>query len=220
VRSAWCSVGPVPVATHTSHPACGNGRSTWQFHFLAFYVSGVHPQHLQKLLTLSPVPAIVVGIFLLTLGRKLFWLFVAAIGFMAGVELATRVAPHDSGWILIGGIVLGIVGALLALAVQKVAIGLGGFLAGGYYLMTAAHTWKMVAPDYEWAAFLVGGVVGAILMLSVFNWALIIFSSIGGAHLILRAIPADPAIASVILVALAVVGCLFQAKAFGRKPVE
>ena len=86
--------------------------------------------------------------------------------------------------------------------------------------MWDAHTWKMVAPEYEWAAFLVGGVVGAILMMSVFNWALIIFSSIGGAHLILRAVPADPAIASVILVALAVVGCLFQAKAFARKPAE
>jgi len=177
----------------------------------------VHPHQLHQQLLASPLPAVVVGILLLTLGRKLFWLFVAAIGFLVGVELAAPLVPHDSGWALIAGVVLGVVGAILALAVQKVAVGVAGFLAGGYYVMTAAHTWKMVPPQYEWVAFLAGGIVGAILMMFVFNWALIIFSSIAGAHLILRVIPTDQAVASAILAALVVVGCLVQSKAFARR---
>jgi hypothetical protein len=163
------------------------------------------------------LPSVVVGILLLTLGRKLFWLFVAAVGFLVGVQVAAPLVPHDSGWLLIAGIVLGLLGAILALAVQKVAISVAGFLAGGYYVMTAAHAWKMVPPQYEWVAFLAGGIVGAILMMLVFNWALIIFSSIAGAHLILRVTPVDQAMASAILAALVVVGCIVQSKAFARR---
>src|SRR5580692_6917393 len=78
--------------------------------------------------SLTPIAAIVVGILLLFLGRKLFWLFVAAIGFVVGAEVAATMFPHQSEWVLIFGVVLGLIGALVAILVQKVAIGVGGFL--------------------------------------------------------------------------------------------
>ncbi len=169
--------------------------------------------HLKKLTLLSPVPAIVVGILLLTLGRKLFWLFVAAIGFIVGVELTTPMFPRETVWIFVAGLGFGLAGAVLAILVQKVAVAVGGFLAGGYFLMMAARAWALQVPGYSWAAFLVGGVVGAIMMIYVFNWALVLFSSISGAHLIVHALPSDQAMASAIFVGLMVVGCIIQGRA-------
>ena len=140
------------------------------------------PLHLHSLTPIAP--RLSSGILLLFLGRKLFWLFVAAIGFVVGAEAATTMFPQHSEWVLIFGLVLGLVGALVALLVQKVAIGVGGFLAGGYFLMIMLRTWALQPPEYTWVAFLVGGCIGALLMFFVFDWALILFSSISGAHLI------------------------------------
>src|ERR1700745_1580550 len=72
------------------------------------------------------------GVIILFFGRKLFWLCVAAVGFAAGVELAPQIAQQPSPLLaLTFALVLGFVGALLALFLQKIAIGIVGFLAGG-----------------------------------------------------------------------------------------
>ena len=65
---------------------------------------------------------------LLFLGRKLFWLFVAAVGFVVGMEAATTLYPHQPDWSLIVGLILGLIGAVAAIFVQKAAIGIAGFL--------------------------------------------------------------------------------------------
>jgi hypothetical protein len=38
---------------------------------------------------------ILVGVLLLVLGRRLYWLFVAAVGFLYGLELAPRSCPGN-----------------------------------------------------------------------------------------------------------------------------
>ena len=178
--------------------------------------------HLKQYAELSPVPAILVGILLLALGRKLFWLFVAAIGFMVGTDLARQYLPHAADWVLIVGLVFGLLGAVLAMAVQKVAVSVAGFLAGGYFLMSVARTWAVHAPGATtWVAFVVGGILGALLMIFLFNWALIVFSSISGAHLIVPVLSNDPTVAFWIFVGLVVVGCIVQGRAFtGRTTHE
>lgn len=53
---------------------------------------------------------------LLFLGRKLYWFFVGAVGFVVGLSLATQWLQGGSEIvILLVGIVIGVVGALLAL---------------------------------------------------------------------------------------------------------
>ena len=170
-------------------------------------------EHLKKFTLISPVPAILVGILLLTLGRKLFWLFVAAIGFLVGTEFAAPFLPAGSGWLVAVGLVLGLVGAVLALVVQKFAVAAAGFLAGGYFLMTALVAWAPQDSAYGWITFLIGGFVGAMLMIFVFNWALIVFSSISGAHLIVHAFPGAQDMATGIFAGLVVVGCVVQGRA-------
>ena len=72
-----------------------------------------------------------VGGLLLGLGRKLFWFFVAASGFVAGLYIADRVLSIRPEWlVLVIGLVLGVIGAIAAVFIQKIAIGVAGFLAG------------------------------------------------------------------------------------------
>src|SRR6476659_9075968 len=79
-----------------------------------------------------PVLSVVIGAVILLFGRKLFWLCVAAIGFAAGIELAPMIMHEPTPLLaLTVALVLGFIGALLALFVQKVAIAAAGFLAGG-----------------------------------------------------------------------------------------
>ena len=77
-------------------------------------------------------------------GRKLFWFFVGTLGFVVGAEAATTLFPHNPEWELIAGLILGLLGILMALFLQKVAIGVGGFLAGGYLGMIVlfAGCWR------------------------------------------------------------------------------
>jgi hypothetical protein len=173
----------------------------------------VRVDHLsQQLANLPFLPSIVVGLLLLFLGRKLFWLFVGAVGFLVGVEVAATLFPHQPDWSLIVGLILGLIGAVIAIFVQKISIGIAGFLSGGYFLMTALRTWELQAPDTSWVSFLVGGVIGALLMWAVFNWALIILSSISGAHLIIHPFALSHTAAAAAFVVLALFGILFQGK--------
>jgi hypothetical protein len=167
---------------------------------------------LQRLTLLSPTPALVIGVLLLTFGRKLFWLFVAVIGFVIGAEVAEAMFPHQPAWTIVGGLALGLMGGLVAILVQKFAIAAGGFLAGGYFLMAVCRAWALQAPEYSWVTFLLGGVVGAALMILLFDWALIIFSSISGAHLIVHAFSLNQAMAAAVFVALLLVGCAIQGR--------
>lgn len=165
---------------------------------------------------LKSIPEILIGIVLLVFGRKLFWLFVAAIGFIVGTEIATSLFQHQPGLIIISALVLGLVGAILAIFLQKVAVGIGGFLAGGYFVTTALSAWAVQAPERAWISFLVGGVIGAALMIYIFDWALIFFSSISGAHLIIHSFQMNQAMASALFVALVVVGIVVQTRILAR----
>src|SRR6516164_9389471 len=80
-----------------------------------------------------PTVSVLVGVAILLLGRKLFWLFVAALGFVFGSQIAAQVThqPASAPVVLLVAIALGIVGAVLAILLQKIAIGVAGFIAGG-----------------------------------------------------------------------------------------
>ena len=79
---------------------------------------------------------LVVGVAMLFLGRKLFWLLVGVIGFLIGLMVATDLFQAQPEWIiLLVALVGGVIGALLALFVQNIAVAAAGFLLGGYTLL-------------------------------------------------------------------------------------
>jgi len=58
--------------------------------------------------------------------------------------------------------------------------------------------------------FLIGGILGAILFLALFDWALILFSSVLGARLITPAIALAQTSRTILFVVLIVVGIIVQ----------
>src|SRR5712691_6281585 len=158
-----------------------------------------------------------IGIVILLFGRKLFWLCVAAVGFAAGVEIAPHLVNEPSPLLaLTVALVLGLIGALLALFLQKVAIAVLGCLAGGYLAGAIAAAFFIHSAQYYTIIFLVGGIIGAILLRAVFDWALIVVSSLLGAHLIQSDIVLPPAGSTRVFIGLAILGILVQAAWFRR----
>jgi hypothetical protein len=121
------------------------------------------------------------GIALLTLGRKLFWLFVALIGFEVGAYVAARIFTSQPEWVILAiAIAAGILGALLAIFFQNVVIALVGFLAGGYLGVALLDVLNLDFGLLALSAFVVG-IIGTALMAMLFDWALIGLSSLAGA---------------------------------------
>lgn len=150
------------------------------------------------------------GALLLVLGWKLFWLFVGVVGFAAGLQAAQWALGPQPFWVLwAAGLVCGIVGAVLALFLQKFAIVISGFLAGG---TIALHLVVMLGYHAGVLIVLIGGVVGAVALYLLFDWALVFLSSVAGATLIVEALGSQLPYAPALVVVLAVAGVIFQAR--------
>lgn len=159
---------------------------------------------------------IILGIAVLVAGRKLFWLFVAAVGFVAGIILAGFLFPNQSDLIqLLVALACGAVGAVLALFLQQLAIGLAGFLVGGYALVSLLKLVGLQLPN--WLPFIVGGLIGAALLAMLFEWAIIILSSLAGAGLLVQASGIAEGLQTVLFILLLVVGLAIQT---GARQVE
>ncbi len=156
---------------------------------------------------------ILTGIGLLVFGRKLFWLFVGVIGFASGIHLATRFFPGQPEWMILAiALVAGVLGALLALFLQWLAIGLAGFLAGAYIVVRVLSVSGLGTSGINWILFLIGGIIGLILMIILFDWALIILSSLVGAGLITESIHVAHSSGLFLFIVLVIAGVLVQSR--------
>lgn len=165
-----------------------------------------------------PIVAIVIGALVLLFGRRLFWLFVAAVGFWIGFEFAPSLMQHPPDWLTLAvAVVLGIIGAILAIVLQKVAIAVAGFLVGGEIAIELLTAFVTNYSQNHGIAFIIGGIIGAILLLVLFDWILILFSSIAGAELIVANIHVPPKGGAIIFIALVIVGIIIQATMFSRR---
>ncbi len=161
---------------------------------------------------------LILGAILLVAGRRLFWLLVGALGFVIGVTLATRFFQGNQLTMILAGLVLGIIFALLAIFLESIAIGIAGFVGGGYVLMSLAD---MLGLDpggvTTWIIFVVGGILGVILVALLFNWALITISSLAGASMIIAAFGLTAATAGLIYLGLVIAGVLIQGTSMRRE---
>jgi hypothetical protein len=130
---------------------------------------------------------IFIGIALLTMGRRMFWLFVGAAGFIAGSKLAVHFPISGPEWApLAVALFAGLIGAIFAIFAQKLAVAVGGFVLGSYTVASIIFFVGLEATEWMWVALIVGGIIGSALVLAVFDWALIALSSIAGAMLIVQ----------------------------------
>jgi hypothetical protein len=165
------------------------------------------------------IVAILVGVVLLIFGRKLFWLLGGAIGFAAGMSMATRFLHNISESILlIVALGVGLLGAILAYFLQKVGVRIAGFLVGGFFLMTVLEKFGMDAAPWPWIAFVIGGIAGFVIVAKLFEWALIILSSITGAAFIVHGLDLGKLPDGLLIIVLAVVGIAIQTRSKGKAP--
>jgi hypothetical protein len=151
------------------------------------------------------------GVLLLLLGRKLFWLFVAVVGFLAGMTFMPELLPNQPDSVILTiSLIAGLLGALLAALLQKLAVGLAGFAAGGYIVYYLLEFIAVNLGDYQWMAILAGGILGALLAGSMFDWALILLTSASGATLISQGLNLSMPISAFLLAALFIFGIFAQ----------
>jgi len=154
---------------------------------------------------------VLVGAVLLAFGRSLYWLFVAGVGFFAANTLASRLLVGQSKTlILLIALGAGLLGALLAVLLQKFAVGLAGFLAGGYFFVVLLILLKLDYGPVAWILFVVGGILGAILVAALFEVSLIFLSSLSGAVLIAQSLPLTPLQNAILISGCLLAGVVFQ----------
>jgi hypothetical protein len=159
---------------------------------------------------------ILLGALLLILGRKLFWVFVGAIGFLVGFSLASRYLAGQPDWvILLVALFAGFLGAGLAVVLQRVAVVVAGFFAGGYLALNLIALLGLGSGEFSWVPYIFGGIAGALLLSVLFDWALILLSSLAGATLVAQSLPqllaVDQNAVTLIFVVLLILGFLIQA---------
>ena len=155
--------------------------------------------------------AILLGAALLVAGRRLFWLAVAALGFLLGYLVAGALLSGAGGTAQLAlSLVAGAAGAFLAIAVQKVAVAFAGFALA---LLAAAE----LAPHFGVAGgatyvlvLMVAGVVGALLAIGLFGLAVTVVTAGVGAALVTAALPLGHTLHLVLLAVLWVAGVLLQ----------
>ena len=155
---------------------------------------------------------VLIGAALTMLGRKLFWFFVAAVGFSLAFSLAARVVAESAGWLVwLIAIVAGLLGALLAVFVQRLAVGLAGFLAGVMFALGLVELLNLQLGGWTWMAYLVAGILGAVVISAAFDWALILLSSLIGSVLIAQGLDLAEAQSLLVFGLVFIVGLIIQA---------
>lgn len=154
---------------------------------------------------------ILAGIVLICFGRRLFWLFIGLLGFFAGFTLATRFFSAQEQWATLAiSVLCGLIGILVAVFLQRIAIAIAGFLAGGMFATSLLEITKWQIDPV--VAYIVCGIIGALLLSIMFDWALIFLSSLTGALLISRTLSFQPMIETALVVLMVVIGIVIQSR--------
>jgi hypothetical protein len=173
-------------------------------------------------MTITNIIQIILAVGLLFFGRRLYWAFVGAIGFIAATEWALTAMQGQPEWlIVIIGLAVGLIGALLAVFLRAAAIGLAGFLGGAYIFLALYRLFEMSNPTARLVMLIVGGLLGLIVMIVIFDWALIVISAASGALLLANYIPGEMIPIWIVTIILFVIGVIAQAWDLStHEPVE
>ncbi len=162
---------------------------------------------------LIQIASVLLGIVVLISGRRLFWLTVAILGFGLGLFLAVGLFGEQSIWLLVLiALAGGILGAVVAIFLQKVAVLIAGFFLGGFVVIWLLQVVNIDLEQWEWIAYVIGGVIGSVLVSSLFDVALIGISALVGAMMIVQVFDFSPMITTILLVVLTIVGFVIQSR--------
>jgi hypothetical protein len=70
----------------------------------------------------------------------------------------------------------------------------------------------LISQEMFWITYIGGGIVGAVILFLLFDWALILLSSVAGGFIVTKSFILAPTLETVIAVGLALLGIFIQAK--------
>lgn len=173
--------------------------------------------------TLADALVLVLGLALLARGRKLYWLALGGLGFLFGLWLARFFVDSMTQGLELGlAFLLGILGAFLAISVQRLAIAVGGFLAGGFggfWLAGAlSHILRWQSELGFWMIAALGALAGLFFAATLFEAALVMVSSFVGAALVVGRSDFEAPQSSWFFLFLLCLGLLMQSRRERRAP--
>lgn len=131
--------------------------------------------------------------------------------FAVGFHYAASVWQLQSQLLLIGIAALtGIIGAVVAVFFQKIGVGLAGFAGGGYTTLAVINLLGVRLDQLVWLPYLIGGLIGAILMFFIFDWAPILISALAGASMIIQVLSLNPGVEFGLYLSLVIFGLIIQ----------
>jgi hypothetical protein len=179
----------------------------------------------RRIVKMLAIIQLVTGAIQLLLGRKIFWLMVGIMGFLFGLFLTVYVFNWPVWLKLLVGLGVGMVFSVLAVLIQKPRAAIFGFFAFGLAAATLARLWGAgEKTSLFWIVFAAGGLVGVILVFALFDWALIIGTSLSGAGSIVSALnallrsPLNGIVPVALFLVLLLVGIAYQSKNLSPHP--
>lgn len=134
---------------------------------------------------LSSILRAVSGVIALLFGRRVFWLFIMVVGFLAGFIVGKALFPEASVIVnLLTGLALGILGTLLSKFLPVVITAIFGFIIGGAVLVGLVKLFTPINHMVLIILFALGGLISVILTIKLFDLSLVILSSISGASIL------------------------------------
>ena len=156
--------------------------------------------------------SIAVGLLLLLLGRKIFWLFVGLAGFLCGFQGVQMFFSDQAALGFIFGLLVGVVGVFVAVFFQRISFAMGGFFAGGYLSLAFCSHLGIEEPSK--VLFVIVGLIAAVIALMWMDWAIILLSALAGAGAIVVNIALlSPPWSFFVLLLLVLIGCVVQGRA-------
>ena len=150
----------------------------------------------------------VIGAILLFLGRELNFLFAAAMAILWAFRIAPELPATWPGWgVWAFVITVALVAAIIALVNERIGYFLSGFLAGSFFLVEYFAPGASTVPILP---FIIGGVLGSLVLGLLTEWAMILVSSAIGAAYVLGLFRLNPTAEILVGAGLFVVGALTQ----------
>jgi hypothetical protein len=150
----------------------------------------------------------VIGGILLFLGRELHFFLSAVMAAFIGLRLTPLLPPQWPWWsdyaFIIG---LGIVAAGITIVNKRIGYFLSGFLVGASFLVEYYQPGVLTLPLLP---FLVGGVLGSLILGIFTEWALMIVSSLIGAYYVTNLFTLQPTAQILVGAGLFIIGALTQ----------
>lgn len=153
---------------------------------------------------------LVLGIVILLFGQRLVVLLIAAAAFYIVAQAAKKYFGDASRTtVLVISSLAGIAAGIFTKFFRNIAVMVGGYTIVGFVLSAHAGDWG-IKQENERFVFVIGGVIGSLLVSFALNVGLRAISSILGAVLILQYFHLDEGAGKWLAILLALVGFLIQ----------